>query len=238
MSEPTGERGSQEPSFRESFGDAMRKSGIGQVTPGEVPSGSSLLKAVGGLRGILESVLPGLAFLVVYTTTHILLLSVLVTLALAVVFIVVRLVTRSGVTQALVGLLLLALSAVFALVSGKPEANFLPGIWINSIFLVVIVASIIARWPLIGIIVGFLTNEPTEWRASRPKRRVLFIATWLWAALFTIRLAIEVPLYLAHETSWLAGARLVTGVPLYAIFLWLTWLLVRTVYSRPTPARH
>ncbi len=216
----------------------MRRSGIGQVTPGEVPSGSSLLKAVGGVRGIIESVLPGLAFLVVYTTTHILWLSVLVPLALAVVFIVIRLVTRSGVTQALVGLVLLALSAVFALASGKPEANFLPGIWINSIFLVTIVVSILARWPLIGIVVGFVTNEPTEWRASKPKRRALFIATWLWAGLFTIRLAIEVPLYLEHETSWLAGVRLVTGVPLYAVFLWLTWLLVRTVYSRPASARH
>lgn len=213
----------------------MRKSGIGQVTPGEVPSGASLLKAVGGVRGIIESVVPGLAFLVVYTTTHLLLLSVLIPLVIAVVFILLRLVRRSGISQALVGLLLLAISAVFALVSGKPEANFLPGIVTNSVFLLVIIASIIARWPLIGIIVGFLTNEPTEWRASKPKRRVLFIATWLWAALFAIRLAIELPLYFTHETSWLAGARLVTGVPLYAIFLWLTWLLVRTVYASRRP---
>jgi hypothetical protein len=214
----------------------MQKSGIGAVAPGEVPSGSSLLRAVGGIRGILESIIPGLAFLVVYTTTHLLLPSVLVPLAIAVVFIVLRLVQRSGISQALVGLVLLAISAVFALVSGKPEANFLPGIWINTIFLLVIIASILARWPLIGIIVGFLTSEPTEWRASRPKRRVLFVATWLWAGLFVIRLAIELPLYFTHETGWLAGARLITGVPLYATFLWLTWLLVRTVYSRSTPA--
>lgn len=225
----------EQQSFREALSDAMRKSGIGQVTPGEVPSGSSLLSAVGGVRGIIESVVPGLAFLFVYTTTRQLLLSVAIPLGVAVIFIIVRLARRSGIAQALVGLVLLTISAVFALVSGKPEANFLPGLWINSIFLVAIIASIIVRWPLIGIIVGFLTNEPTEWRASRPKRRVLFVATWLWAALFAIRLAIELPLYLAHETSWLAGARLVTGVPLYAIFLWLTWLLVRTVYARQQP---
>lgn len=230
MSEP------QQPSFRELFGEAMRKSGIGQVAPGEVPSGSSLLRAVGGIRGVIESIVPGLSFLIVYTATRQLLVSVLIPLAIAVVFIVLRLVRRSGISQALVGLLLLAISAVFALVSGKPEANFLPGIWINSTFLLVIIASIIARWPLIGIIVGFLTNEPTEWRANKPKRRVLLVATWLWAGLFAIRLGIEVPLYLTHETSWLAGARLVTGVPLYAIFLWLTWLLVRTVYARAQPA--
>jgi len=220
------------PSFLESLSDAMRQSGIGQLAPGEVPSGSSLLKSVGGVRGIIESIAPGLAFLVVFTTTHLLLLSVLVPLALAIALILLRVVRHSGLTQALVGLALLAISAVFALVSGKPEANFLPGMWINSILLAVLLASIIVRWPLIGIIVGFLTNELTQWRESKPKRRVLLVATWLWVALFTIRLGIEVPLYLAHETGWLAGARLVTGVPLYATFLWITWLLVRSVYSR------
>jgi hypothetical protein len=232
--DPAGE--AEQPGFRQSFGDAMRKTGIGQVTPGEVPTVSSLLKAVGGVRGLIESIVPGLGFLVVYTATHDLLLSVLVPLALAVVFIVIRLVTRTAVAPALAGIFLLAISAIFALVSGKPEANFLPGIWINTVCIAVILVSLVVRWPLVGVIVGFLTNETTEWRSDARKRRVLFVATWLWVLLFAIRLVVEVPLYLAHETSWLAGARLVTGVPLYAVFLWITWLLVRTVYARSAAA--
>jgi hypothetical protein len=222
----------EQPGFRESFEAAIRRSGFGQVAPGEVPTAGSLLKAVGGVRGLVESLLPGLGFLVVYPTTHDLPLSVLIPLALGIVFIVIRLATRTSVVPALSGVVLLAISAVLALVTGKADTNFVPGMVINAICLVVILISLIARWPIIGIIVGFLTNEPTAWRAEPAKRRVLFVATWLWALLFVIRLVVEVPLYLAHQTTLLAGARLVTGVPLYAVFLWITWLLVRTVYAR------
>jgi uncharacterized membrane protein (DUF441 family) len=226
------EQNGRPPSFRESFGEAMRKTGLGQVAPGEVPTGRSLLKAVGGVRGLVESILPGLGFLVLYTTTKNLLLSVLAPLVLAMIFVASRFIAKSAATQALAGIVVLAVSAVLALVSGKPENNFVFGIWINSVFLLAILVSIAVRWPVIGVIVGFLTNEPTAWRTDRAKRRVLLLATWLWAGLFSLRLIVELPLYLAHETVWLAGARLITGVPLYAILLWVTWLLVRTVYAK------
>ncbi|MBG6108023.1 DUF3159 domain-containing protein [Frigoribacterium sp. CG_9.8] len=220
-----------EPGFREAFADAMRKTGLGQVAPGEVPTGRSLLKAVGGLRGLVESILPALAFLVLYATTKNLPLSVLVPVALAVVFVVVRLVTRTPITQAFAGIVGIAISAILALVSGRPEANFLPGIVVNSVSLAVLLVSILARWPLIGVIVGFLTNETTQWREQKAKRRVLYLTTWLWAGLFALRLAVEVPLYLAQQAEWLAGAKLLLGIPLYAGMLWVTWLLVRAVYS-------
>lgn len=221
-----------QPSFRESFAEAMRQTGIGQVAPGEVPTAASLLKAIGGVRGLVESILPGLGFLIVYTISKNLVLSIAVPLALAIVFVIVRLATKSVATQALAGIALLAVSAVLALVTGRAENNFLPGLVINSACVLVLLVSILVRWPLIGIIVGFLTNEPTEWRHDKAKRRILYLVTWLWVGLFAARLVIEVPLYLAHETALLAGARLITGVPLYAIVLWVTWLLVRAAYGR------
>jgi len=226
-----------EPGFREAFADAMRKTGLGQVAPGEVPTGRSLLKAVGGLRGLVESILPGLAFLVLYATTKNLPLSVLVPVALAVLFVVTRLLTRTPVTQAFAGIVGIAISAILALISGRAEANFIPGIVINTLSLAVLLISILVRWPLIGVIVGFLTNETSQWRHQKAKRRVLYLTTWLWAGLFALRLAVEVPLYLAHEAEWLAGVKLLLGVPLYAGMLWVTWLLVRAVYGsipRPT----
>lgn len=216
--------------FREAFADAMRKSGLGQVNPGEVPTAGSLLKAVGGGRGLVEAILPGLGFLIIYTLTRSLILSVLVPVAFAMLFVVTRLLSRSPVTQALVGIFGLALSAVLALMSGRAQDSFLPGIFINASCLLVLLLSIAVRWPLIGIVVGFLTNEPSEWRAEARKRRVLLLATWLWVGLFGLRLAVEVPLYFAEQTELLAGAKLVLGVPLYAAMLWVTWLLVRAVY--------
>ena len=218
--------------FRDAFADAMRKTGLGQVAPGEVPTAASLLRAVGGVRGLIESILPGLGFLVIYTLTKSLVLSVLAPVALALVFVIVRLATKTPLTQALAGIVGIALSALLALLTGKAEANFIPGIVINVVSLTVLLVSILIRWPLIGIIFGFLTNDGFQWRKSKAKRRVLYLATWLWAALFALRLAVEVPLYLAGNTELLAGAKLILGVPLYAGMLWVTWLLVRAVYGR------
>jgi hypothetical protein len=210
----------------------MTRTGLGQVKPGEMPTGGSMLAAVGGVRGIVESILPGLGFLVLYTLTHNLVISVLVPVAIALVFVVIRIVTRTPITQAFAGIAGIAISAVLALISGKPEDNFLPGIVINVVSLAALLISMLIRWPLIGIIVGFLTNEGTTWRSNRSHRRVLYIATWLWAGLFALRLAVEVPLYLAHQVEWLAGTKLLLGVPLYAAMLWITWLMVRAVYGK------
>jgi hypothetical protein len=210
---------------------AAQRAGISQVAPGEVPTGHALLQAIGGVRGLVESILPGLAFVALYTITQQVLVSVLIPVVIGVVFVVVRAVQRGPVAQAVAGLLGIAISAVLALISGKAVDNFIPGIIINVVSLVVLLISLAARWPLIGVIVGLLTSEGGAWRGDRAKRRVLSITTWLWVLLFVVRLAIEVPLFLAGDAALLGGLKLITGVPLYAAMLWVTWLLVRTVYA-------
>lgn len=230
-SDPAGESDAV-PGFREAFADAMRKTGLGQVAPGEVPTARSLLKAMGGGRGLAESLLPALGFLVIYTFTHSLVWSVLAPVALAVIFLVIRLATKTPLAQALAGIAGIAVSAVLALASGRAENNFVPGIIINLVSLAVLLISILIRWPLIGVVVGFLTNEGVAWKTDRAKRRVLTLATSLWAGLFAVRLLVEVPLYFARETQMLAATKLLLGVPLYAGMLWVTWLLVRAVYGR------
>lgn len=236
---PTGEHpdlpaGAAEPSLREAFSAMMQNSGIARVAPGEIPTASSLLAAVGGVRGLLESVLPSVAFLVLFTVTgRDLLISVLVPVAIAVVFVIARAVVRQPVSQAVVGLLGVAVSAALALLTGRAEDNFLPGIVINVVSLIVVLISLLVRYPVIGLIVGVLANEGLDWRKDAAKRRVLTVATLLWLGLFAIRLIAEVPLYLASETELLAGVKLALGVPFYAVVLWVTWLLVRTVYARP-----
>lgn len=221
--------------------DAARKAGIAQVAPGEAPTGRALVTAIGGARGIAESVLPGFAFLVVYAITKELVPSVLIPVAVGLVFVVVRLAQRQSLAMSFAGILGVAISAGLALVTGKAESNFIPGILINTVCLVGLLVSLAVRRPLIGVVVGFLLppaddGTPQDWRADRAKRRVLTVATWMWVGLFAVRLLIEVPLYLAAQVELLAGIKLITGVPLYAALLWVTWLLVRTVFHRAETA--
>jgi hypothetical protein len=224
--------GASEESFRDAFAAAVSKAGIGQVAPGEVPTGASLLRAVGGVRGLIEAIVPGLGFLVVYAFTREVLPSVIAPVALSVIFVIVRLASGTPATQAFAGVVGIALSAGLALFTGRAEDNFLLGLIVNVASVVVLLVSLLVRWPLIGLIAGVLTNEWTAWRKSAAKRRVLTVATWIWVGVFSLRLAVQVPLYFSQQTELLAGMRLLMGVPLYAAMLWVTWLLVTSVYRR------
>jgi hypothetical protein len=234
---PASNEGTAVPSFNEQFRAAVANTGLGKVAPGEAPSGHALIAAIGGVRGLAESVLPGLAFLVVYAITKELAPSVLIPVAIGAVFVVLRLLQRQSLVMSLAGILGVAISAGLALITGRAESNFIPGILINAVWLVGLLVTLAIRQPLIGLIVGFLLppnddGTPQDWRADPAKRRVLTVATWLWVGLFAIRLVIEVPLYLTAQVELLAGIKLITGVPLYAALLWVTWLLVRTVFRR------
>lgn len=224
------------PTFREAMSAAARRSGLGKVTPGETPTAGALLAAIGGLRGLVESILPGLGFLVTYTITQNLVPSVLAPLGLALVFIVVRVVTRQPVTTAIAGALGIGISAALALFTGNANDNFVPGFFINGGVVLVMAVSLIARRPFVGVLVGLLLGDD-DWRRNAAKLRVATVATVLWATLSAVRLAVQVPLYLAESTEALAATKLVMGVPLYAALLWVTWLLVRTAWrTREEPA--
>lgn len=221
-----------DPSVREALASAARRSAVGQVAPGEAPTSGALLAAMGGVRGLVESILPGLSFLVIFTLTQQLAISVVVPVIVAVSFVVVRLVTRTPASSAFVGVVGVALSAGLALITGRAEDNFVLGFIINAVLLAAIVISVIARRPLVGVIVSLLVSSEGDWREDTAKFRVALIATILWAGLFAVRLGVELPLYFAEATQVLAAMKLLLGVPLYAGVLWVTWLLMRTVYGR------
>lgn len=220
-----------EPAVKDALAEAARKSGFGRVAPGEKPTAAALWAAVGGVRGLIESLLPGFLFLVVYTITSDVTPSVLIPVGVAVLFVVVRAVTRQPLGPAVIGLIGIALSAGLALFTGRAEENFLLGFVINGVWLVALVVSLLVRRPLIGIITALLTGD-AQWRADPAKRTVLTVATWLWVGLFSLRLGVQVPLYLSEQAAALAATKLVMGLPLYAAVLWVTWLMVRSVYAR------
>src|SRR5690554_3573120 len=74
----------------------------------------SVAEAVGGVRGLVESVLPGLVFVVVYLTTRELVPALVASGAAAAVAVVVRLVQRTPVTQALSGVVGVGIGVLWA----------------------------------------------------------------------------------------------------------------------------
>jgi hypothetical protein len=226
-------------SLSSAFGAAAAKNtGLGAVAGEQAPTRDALLKAMGGVRGLCEAVLPGLAFIVLYTALMTPLPDAAVPVALgasvliAVVFTVWRVVAKENTTQAIAGLIGVGASAVLALATNRPSNNFLLGLGIDALYGVVFLVSVLVRWPIIGIAVGYLYGEGVSWRKHVATYRVGVITTLLWTALFAARLLVQVPLYLADNTAALAIAHLAMGVPLYVPVLLVTWLLVRNVYAR------
>lgn len=193
----------------------------------------TLLEAAGGPTGMAESALPALAFVTAYTATgQDLRVSAAVAVGFAGLLAVVRLARREPVRHALSGLLGVAFAAFVATRSGRAEDFFLPGLLANAAYALVFAGSIAVRRPLVGVVVGRLDGEGMAWRAH-PERVTAFTrATWMWAGLFTLRLAVQLPLYLAGAVAALGVARTAMGIPLFALGLYLTWRLVQR-HRRP-----
>lgn len=199
------------------------------------------MAAMGGPRGILESALPVLVFVVVLVAGGGRLVPALAgSLAVSAVSVLVRLVQRQGLTQCLGGTVLVLVSALWAWRSGEAANFYATGLWVNVAWLVVLLVSLLVGWPLVGVLVSVLRGQDMGWRTSdqlRPARRRYRAGTVVLGSMFALRLAVEVPLYLAGEAAVtaLGVARIVLGLPLFALTLWLVWLLVRAV--RPGPQR-
>jgi hypothetical protein len=217
---------------------AAKNTGLGAMRGEQTPSGDALLRAMGGVRGLCEAVLPGVAFIVLYTALMTPLPDAAVPVALgasvliALVFTVWRVVAKENVTQAIAGLVGVGASAILAIATNRPSNNFLLGLGIDALYGLAFLASVLVRWPIIGIAVGYLYGEGVAWRKHRATYRVAVLSTLLWLALFVARLVVQVPLFLADNTAALAIAHLVMGIPLYVPVLLVTWLLVRSVYPR------
>ncbi|MGI8661098.1 MAG: DUF3159 domain-containing protein [Thermoleophilaceae bacterium] len=189
----------------------------------------NLVEAVGGPLGMAENVAPALAFVVAYTLsgsdTNI---SAGVAVGLALVLAVARLARRQSPRHAIAGLVGVAVAGFVATRSGRAEDFFLPGLIANAGYGSAFVVSILVRRPLVGYIVTQLDgSQATRWREDPLRMRAFNRATALWAGLFATRLLVQLPLYLAGAVVALGIARTAMGLPVFALGLWLSYLLVR-----------
>jgi hypothetical protein len=192
--------------------------------------------SIGGVRGVIESVVPYLIFSLVYAATKDLRTSIITSLMPVVILVIWRLIARETLVQAFSGVLVIALGAWFAHRSGDAVKFFLPNILKNAGLAVLYLVSILARWPLIGVVVGPVTGELFAWRDDPPRLRAYQLATWLWVGLFVVRLAVQLPLYLAENVTLLGTLNAtLLGIPLFAVTIWLSWLVLRPVPLARTP---
>ena len=208
---------------------AMRRLGIHEKDGKTTLDRDSLLASLGGWIGIIQSSVPAAVFVAVFATTKNTFASVTASLSISALFVLWQIITRKPVTQAIAGALGIGLSAFLTLRDGgHPADYFVQGFFTNIAYGSVLLLSILIRWPLIGFLIGLLRSEPLLWRKDRKILRRADFATGIFVILFGARLLVQLPLYFANQIEALGIARVAMGVPLYALCIWLSWLLLRS----------
>jgi hypothetical protein len=200
--------------------------------------------ALGGKRGMLETAIPTLLFTIFFLTTHELKLAVIVSVAAAAALLVLRLIQRSTPQFVLNALFGIALGWFFVHLSQRSggDANdqalayFLPGLLYNTGWTTLLAISCLVRWPVVGFMVGSVAGDPTEWHRDPQVVRLCRNLTWMLAAPCAVRVAVQLPIYLAGTSASDAGpmvaalgiSKIAMGWPLQIAGLaGMAWLLGR-----------
>lgn len=88
---------------------------------------AALIEAFGGVRGMVETVVPGLLFVTIFTINKDLHSAAIAALATSVLLVVVRLVMKDTVKHAFSGVFGVAFGVVFAMMTGNAKDFYLPG---------------------------------------------------------------------------------------------------------------
>ncbi|WP_151526815.1 DUF3159 domain-containing protein [Serinicoccus kebangsaanensis] len=195
--------------------------------------------ALGGWYGSLETALPTVAFVATWLIADAVRPAVVAAAGLLVVLTVVR--GFVGGSWRFLGsaIFATAIAAFFALRSGQAEDAFLPGILVSGAYGIGALVSILARWPLVGFIVAIgdpdFAERPSAWRRDRGLVAVCARLTWVLVALFALRVAIMLPLYLAGEVAWLGVAKIALSWPAYLLAVVVMGWMLATGRTAPEP---
>jgi hypothetical protein len=199
------------------------KPGLRDLSGEQFPTSSLITR-----EALLDSGLPTVVFVTVYALNgRVLGPAIVAALATGAVMAVVRLARREQLQNVAAGFVAVGVAAWFANTTGQAEDFFLPGILINIAYGLAYLVSIVLRWPLLGVLVALATGEGMGWRQVPYLLRAYTLASWFWVALFGLRLAVQLPLYLSGEVVGLGIARVVMGWPLFLLCLWLSWLVIK-----------
>lgn len=183
----------------------------------------SVLDQAGGTKGLVYSTLPVVAF-VIGNSARGLTAAIIFAAVVSVGIAADRLRRKESIQPAVGGLFGVAVAAGITWYTGSAKDFFLVGIWASLGGAVLFLASVLARWPLAGVIWNGVTGKGTIWRADKRSRLYYDVATLTLATIFAARFVVQRWLYEADEVGSLGFAKIAMGFPLLALgFLVVAW---------------
>jgi hypothetical protein len=222
--------------------------------PGEdeesLPSMSEqIADQLGGVRGLIESSLPVLAFVLFNVllgdavaglekrTALYWALAGAIASALAIGG--YRLARKEPVRHAVNGIFGIAVGAFLAWRTGNAKDFYLPGILLTFGQAAVLLLSIVVRKPLIGYAWGIMANRGhQDWFDNSRLFRTFQWLTLVWVVSLSVRAGIQYYLWALGEANALGIVRILISWPIYAgTFAYTAWAIHRVTSTQQPDAQ-
>ena len=188
----------------------------------------TVIKALGGKKGLIDSGLPAVIFLVTFNLRNNLREALIAALSLSILLAILRLAKKDTIQHSVSGILGVLICAYFANRSGNASDFYIPKLLTNLAYGTAYLVANLVGWPLLGIVLGPLLGENFEWRKNPARKKVYTRASWIWVAMFFSRIAVQYPIYRSGNVNLLGTVNLAMGYPLFFATAYGSWLVIKT----------
>ncbi|CAN1645026.1 Uncharacterised conserved protein UCP010219 [Candidatus Nanopelagicaceae bacterium] len=193
-----------------------------------------VLAAFGGKKGLIDSGIPSVIFLVVFNVTDRLNSALFASIVISAFLTIIRLARRDTIQHALSGFIGVLICAWFANRTGNASDLYIPKLLTNLGYGTVYLIANLAGWPVLGLMLGPILGENLKWRNHPERKRAYTLASWLWIAMFFTRIAVQYPIYRSGNVNLLGTVNLAMGYPLFIATAYGSWLILKSAPKLPT----
>ena len=188
-----------------------------------------VLSAFGGKKGLIDSGIPSVIFLVVFNLRDDLQEALYASVGVSIVLTIIRLLARDTVQHAFSGLIGALICAWLANRTGNPSDVFVPKLLTNLGYGTVYLIANLAGWPILGLMLGPILGENLLWRNDPARKKAYLRASWIWVAMFFTRIAVQYPIYKSGNVNLLGTVNLAMGYPLFIATAYASWMILKSV---------
>jgi len=188
---------------------------------------AAVLSAFGGKKGLIDSGIPSVIFLVIFNVTDDLQQALFASISVSAILTIIRLAMKDTLQHALSGLIGVLICAWFANRSGNAADLYIPKLLTNLGYGTVYLLANLAGWPVLGVMLGPILGENFAWRHHPERKKAYMRASWLWVAMFFLRIAVQYPIYRSGNVNLLGTVNLAMGYPLFIATAYGSWLILK-----------
>lgn len=188
-----------------------------------------VISAFGGKKGLIDSGIPSVIFLVIFNVTKDLQSALIASIAISALLTIIRLARRDTLQHALSGFVGVLICAWFANRTGNATDLYIPKLLTNLAYGSVYLIANLVGWPVLGLMLGPILGENLLWRNHPERKRAYVQASWLWVVMFFTRIAVQYPIYRSGNVNLLGTVNLAMGYPFFIATAYGSWLIIRRV---------